>query len=254
MEQTIEINFADFELTESKNIEILNDVFKKEIKIFKEFFDLQVRLFQNHFHGFIDPYYCMQEYERIVMQSFFKINHLLFTAHKLTLKGNYGAANILLRQIFEFLILGKYVSIIKKEEMALKWLDQKQFDVYDRIIKLLEKPNKKSFHDFWIIVCTLAHATTASHQINLNASDNLKQIRECFSLLLLLQRCNYHLLSICIINKRISYHSEVYGNFKSENSILKKTARVLKKDIYALFSSTGTQLIKDYESKWSLKK
>lgn len=250
----MEANFKDFELTESKNSKLINEVFKKELNLFKEFFDNQSKLFQNHFYGFIDPYYRMQEHERITIQSFLKINHLLFTGVTLTIKGNYGAANILLRQIFEFLILGKYISLIKKEEVALRWLDQRQFDVYDKVIKLLEKPNKKNFHDFWIIICNLAHATTGSHQITLKASNNINQIHESLILVLLLQRCNYHLLSVCLINKKLTYRSEFYGGFKSENSNLKKTARALKRDIYALFTSAGTQLINDYESEWILKK
>lgn len=254
MGDLFETSFEDFELTELKNSNAINEVFKNEIKIFKEFFDIQLKLFQNHFHGFNDPYYGIQDYERIVGQSFLKTNYLLFTANNLTIKGNYGSANILLRQIFEFLILGKYVSLVKDEDMALKWLDQRQFDIYDKVIKLLEKPNKKNFQDFWIMVCKLAHATTVSHQIILKAPDNTEQIHATFSLLLLLQRCNYHLLSRCLINKKLSYRSEFFGGFKTENSNLKNSARILKKDIYSLLSSSGVDLLKDYESKWFFKK
>lgn len=254
MSETFEISFEEFVAVETENSKITNEVFKREFEIFKDFFDIQLKLFKNHFGGYIDPYYGMEEYERIVVQSFLKANHLLFIVVELNKKGNYGAANILLRQIFEFLVLGKYVNLIKDEEMALRWLNQRQFDVYDKVIRLLEKPSKKNFHDFWIIICSLAHATTSSHQIILKANSNVSHIRQSLVIGLLLQRCNYHLLSVCLINRKLIYRSEFYGGLKSENSELKQAARKLKREIYALFSSDGIELLKDFESKWVLKK
>lgn len=254
MEDNLEHDFNEFKLTESKNRKAINKVFKKEIDIFKTFFDLQLKLFQNHFHVYSDPYYYIENRERIVLQSFHKTNHLLYTAINLIMNGNFGATNILLRQIFEFLILGKYVTIIKNEKIAEHWLNQKQFDIYDKVIKLLEKPRKSNFHNFWIMICKLTHATTVSHQISLKAPQNSEQIHGSLILILLLQRCNYHLLSTCLINRKLTYRSEFYGDFKSENSKLKNEARNLKSKISNLLSSEGKKLIKDYECKWILKK
>lgn len=254
MDDNFEINFDEFKSTEKKNTEVLNEVYEKEIKIFKGFFDVQLKLFQNHIHGFLDPYYSMEEYERIVMQSFFKTNHLLYTSLNLITKGNFGSANILLRQIFEFLIVGKYMCIVKNEKISEKWLNEGQFDIYDKVIRLMDKPDKKSFRVFWIMICKLAHATTVSHQVGLKAPSNSSQIYGSLVLVLLLQRLNYHLLSSCLINRKLIYRSEFYGGFKDENSSLKIKARSLKSEVFNLLSPEGCQLVKDYESKWSFKK
>jgi hypothetical protein len=224
-----------------------------KLEFLRSFLTFQLRLFHNHAFSLFDPYYGVEEYERIIGQSFLKTNYLLFTANSLITKGNYGAANILIRQIFEFLILGKYVSSVKDEEMALKWLDVRQFDIYDKVIKLLEKSNKQNFHNFWIRICKHSHATTVSHQIILNASKNAEDIRTSFALILLLQRCNYHLLSSCLLNRDLVYRSGYYG-FKNENSKLKNNAKELKKEIYKLFTSSGKELLRDYEGKWVFKK
>src|SRR5574343_193293 len=145
-EDRLEANFYDFKSTEERNIRAISKTYETEIDIFKRFFNVQNKLYINHVGGILDPYYGIEDYERILLQAFTKTNHLLYTSLNLTNSGNYGASSILLRQIFEFQILGKYAYTIKDEKMYQKWLDGKQFDIYDKIIKLLDKPAKGNFH------------------------------------------------------------------------------------------------------------
>lgn len=142
---TSEITFNDFKLITKGNITKSNVLLKFRIELFIDLFDIQQKLFYNHLPGTFDPYYGIQEYERIIIQSYIKNIYLLYSSHNLLMLGNYGAANILLRQIFEFLLLGKYVNIKRSNNLAEKWLSRKQFDIYDNIIRLFEKPDKKEF-------------------------------------------------------------------------------------------------------------
>lgn len=249
-----EILIKDFQRTEKENTKASKQSLKNNIAIFESFFEVQQKLFDNHFWGVLDPYYGLQNYERIVMQSFRKNIHLLYIAHNLTVQGNYGSANILLRQVFEFLILGKYAFIKKDDSMATKWLNRHQFDIYNKILKYLEKPSKTNFHNYWKIICIQAHATTSSHQITYKFEENKSQIHATSGFILLLLRCNYHLLSVCFINTRLSFRSEFYHYLKKSNSQLKVKARLLKKQILNMYSPLGKELIKDYETKWFFKK
>lgn len=254
MEDSLELSFSEFELTEKENLQAVNKGFKAEVELFKQFFDLQLNLFQNHVKGALDPYYGLQEYERIIIQAFLKTNSLLYSAFNLVIKGNFGSANVLLRQAFEFLILGKYVSAVKDEVMASRWLNNGQFDIYDKVIRLLATPNKKNLHDYWIIACQLAHASMVANQVIFKARDNFSKIHASLIMILIFQRCNYHLLSICLINKKLIYRSEFYGGFKIKNSNLKSEARGYKSKILNLLSPDGIKLVKDYECKWTFKK
>ncbi|MES2863528.1 MAG: hypothetical protein V4666_05380 [Bacteroidota bacterium] len=253
MEDKLEASFEDFKSTENRNIRAINKAYEIEIDIFKRYFNIQNKLFVNHVGGLLDPYYGIEDYERILLQAFTKTNHLLYASLNLTNSGNYGASSILLRQIFEFQILGKYAYTIKDEKMSQKWLDGKQFDIYDKVIKLLDKPSKVNFHTFWLMLCKLSHATTSSHQIEFKAPKNADQIHASLIIILMLQRCNYHLLTSCFITKKLTYRSEYYLNLKKENSALKNEARLIKKEISNLLSSDGKKLIKDYESTWNFK-
>ena len=249
-----EIRYSDIESKILKNQLKSRELLKDKTDLFLNFFNIQQELFHINYPGIFDPYYFLQEYERIIIQSYFKNIYLLFTCHNLILSGNYGAANILQRQIFEFLLLGKFVCLKKDNEKAIKWLSRKQFDVYDNIIKLLEKPNKKSFHDLWIILCSYSHATTSSYQIGFNFKENKTNIFGSYIILLLFTRCNYHLLNSQFLNKRLLYRSNYYGSNTTKNKELKLRASNLKKSILELFSDEGKKIICDYESTWAFKK
>lgn len=238
---------------EKKNSLLSKELLSTQILLFDEFFTIQQKLFKNHFNGVLDIYYGLQEFERITIQSYFKSIHLLYTAHNLTLNGNYGAANAIIRHIFEFQLLGKYFSIKKGDELATRWLDQRQFDVYDTVIKRLNPPAKQHFHSLWIYVCNFTHATTASYQVGLDFQKNREQIFLTYHLLLLLLRCNYHLLNSCFINGRFRHRSEygIFGDHRKDNQLLRKKASIIKKAIYNCLSPNGKNLIKAYESTWS---
>lgn len=249
----MEVSFEDFRSTEEHNTLVINKNFQVEIELFKCFFDIQNELLLNHINGFVDPYYHMKDYEKIIVQSFIKTNHLLYTSLSLTCSGNFGASNILQRQIFEYQVLGKYTFTTKEEKMIQKWLDGNQFDIYDKVIKRLNQPSKDNFHHFWRRLCVQCHATTSSHQIEFKASPNEEYIHESLIIILMLLRCNYHLLTSCLLTNKLIYRSEHYFNKKKENASLKSEARLLKKRILSLLSISGKNLIKDYESTWSFR-
>ncbi|HTF02905.1 MAG TPA: DUF5677 domain-containing protein [Bacteroidia bacterium] len=250
MSDSSPVTFADFTNHELKNHLASSETLKEQITFFITFFDIQQGLFRNHFTGMLDLYYTVQQHERVALQAYVKIIHLAYNTHNLIVNGNYGTANILLRQIFEFLLIGKYIMTTSDQSIANKWLDGSQLDVYDKIIKRLKSPNKKTFHDFWIVLCKLNHATTHSHQIGLTFKLNKIQILGSYSILLLLLKCNYHLLNSHFINRKLKYYSDHLCGCSNENSKLRIGARTVKKSISGRLSPDGRSLIKHYESRW----
>lgn len=110
---------------------------KKHIQLFISLFDTQQGLIKNHIGGILDPYYGITPTKRVLLQSYFKNSDLLLTSSNLIIQGHYGASMIIMRQIFEFLLIGKYSFLTEKEGFINRWLDGKQINVYDEIIKKL---------------------------------------------------------------------------------------------------------------------
>lgn len=117
----------------------------------------------------------------------------------------------------------------------------------------MRNQTKKSFHEFWSILCIYSHATTSSNQIGLDFDKHEEEIFKSYTFLLMFARCNYHLLNSHFINNRLQYRADLYGD-KSTNKKLRMNAVIVKTLIYDLFSEQGKRLIKDYEGEWKLKK
>lgn len=87
--EVIEKYFYEFQKTQETTYKLLSEEFKNDIEKFQRFFDLQQRLFYNHLPGVFDTSYVLEEYERIIIQSYLKTNHLIFSVHQLILRGDY---------------------------------------------------------------------------------------------------------------------------------------------------------------------
>ncbi len=245
--------YNEFLSAQKSTYEYLSDNFMKDIQLFKSFFDLQESLFYNHLPR-TSNLYQFQKYEQIVVQSYVKSSHLIFTSHELILRGDYGTARILMRQIFEYLILGKYVQITKDDDIAKKLLAARQFNVYDKIIRLLNKPNKKNLFEFWKLLSNQTHASTKSFQIGINYELNFAEILATYRINLIFLCCKNSLLKNNFINNQLRYYSEEFGFKKEENQIIKSQLRETEKEIMKLLSKLGTDLINDYRSQWEFKK
>ena len=242
---------ADLKNKFIENTDNVRIILINQTREFESFYDDQTELFNNHFPFVQDPYYDLRNHEQIVLQSFYKAHTLLFTSYKLLLDGNYGASNMLIRGVFEYLLVGKYFSVKKDPALSDKWLTGSNFDVYDKAIKCLQTQQKQAFHEFWRICCNDNHAMTHSLQIGFDISDKTDDIRETFSRLVIMQICCYHLLSSHIINNRLKYRSEFYGRHKNRNSELKASIAVNIMHLKARIAPIGHKLIGNYKAKWT---
>jgi len=201
--------------------------------------------------GILDPYYKFSNARRVALQAHVKNTDLFFTSSNLIIQGHYGAARVILRQVFEFLFIGKYASLTHKDGFINRWLEGKQVNIYDETIKRLVSPDKEEFHNLWVFICDATHATVFSNQISFDFETNKKEITNTYAILLMLYCCNYHLLSTWILNKSLIYRSEYYGNHKAENTALKKEARLLIKAVRQNLSDRGAKFLNNYTKQWN---
>lgn len=254
MEHIIGQTYDELNTILKHNEAIVKKQLENQIRHFVSLYDIQQKLIKNHSFGFVDPYYGMTTVKQVLLQSYFKNSDLFLASSNLILQGHYGAARIIMRQIFEFLLIGKYCFLTKKEGFTNRWLAGKQIDVYGEIIKKLIKPDKKEFHDFWIMICKFTHATTFSNQASFNYEENKLEIRASYYILLILLCCNYHLLSRCVIDYKLIYRSNVYGDHKLDNTNLKVKAKEIITKVKKDLAPAGITLIKTYCGNWKYSK
>ncbi len=134
-------SIKQFEKAELEHFNYFSDFLSNEINLFEKNINLQSFVLNGCLTMFtIYPY---SDVDSIVLQAHIKSVYLLYNAHKLTLQGNQGIAKSLFRQIFEYQLICKYFHVQNNDEEAKKWLDNRQFDVYDKVLKKLVKPSKK---------------------------------------------------------------------------------------------------------------
>lgn len=159
-----------------------------------------------------------------------------------------------MRQIFEYLILGKFVHIKKNNGIAEKWLDDRQFDVYDKVIRLLKEPDKKNFYEFWKMLSNQAHAGTTSFQIVISPEITFDEIISTYRMNLIFLCCKNILLNDNFINNKLKYRSEKLGLLKDENKEIKIKLKEVEKEILKLFTESGASIVSDFKKKWEFKK
>jgi hypothetical protein len=246
----IETYFNEFVINQEEAYKNLTIELENENELFRNFFDFQQKLFLNHYPG---VQYTFESNESIVLQAYWKSTHLLFSVNHLILHGDYGSARVLMRQIFEYLILGKYIYTIKDNQIADQWLNGNQFNLYDKIIKLLKVPDKKHFHNLWIMLSKLVHAGSSSIQIGIvkKADDD---IILSYGINLILLCCKNHFLQKCFITNKLAYFTERYGKYKEENIELRKKLRYLEIKAKSFLGEDGIAVINDYKRNWEFKK
>lgn len=163
-------------------------------------------------------------------------------------------ANILLRQVFEYLVIGKYFYKQQNEIWAEKWLEDRKYEVYDKILRLLKIPDKKHLCDFWKVLCSLAHATPSSQQISLDGQFNEIDIELSYNVVLILLCCKHVLVNYFYSNRKLMRLIKLSPEVAKEMVDLRQKSAAWIKETTSLFSVDGIKVLKDYKRYWVFKK
>ena len=101
----------------------------------------------------------------IILSTLIKGMHNLEAVLRLTMDGSVGPARIIVRNIFEFLVMGKYILLHDDQVAREKWDQIEYINLDRRIFKNTVYPdnkNKEAFIDWWAHLCRYSHATRAS--------------------------------------------------------------------------------------------
>jgi len=119
----------------------------------------------------------------------------IYAAFILTQRGQYAAARVIFRNIYESLIILKTVSITDDQKLLNDWLDGKCINMRKRIFEKITSPQSKEMRSLWDDLCRFCHGTVVSGQWK-NDYNKIKQdLMYNYVVLEMLLYMNYHVLN-----------------------------------------------------------
>ena len=243
-----------YQQQEQENQVFLGKKLEIQVNLFIQGFNCQEQMTFYYLNALGMWEYNERNFDKVLMQACVKISYLLYNAHQLLLRGEYGVANILLRQVFEYLVIGKYFYKQQNEIWAEKWLEDRKYEVYDKILRLLKIPDKKHLCDFWKVLCSLAHATPSSQQISLDGQFNEIDIELSYNVVLILLCCKHVLENYFYSNRKLMRLIKLSPEVAKEMVDLRQKSAAWINETTSLFSEDGLNVLKDYKRYWVFKK
>lgn len=241
----MEIFYGDFECSQEASKKTLSDGLKDPISDFKAYFDLQ----QTHTYEIAEIIIDkdLQSSERVLFHCIIKSSHLIFSANKLVLSGDFGIARILFREIFEYLLVGKY--IYYNRGFADKWLGKEEFKVKRQLWDRLKSPKAEQLITFWNLLCNQAHSKVNSGQIGIREND-YTEVLASFKINLLLLRLKKHLIEL-FTALEFELRPAFFRNYERLLDFNDKTTMFYEKKLEVHFIEEGIKVINDYCENWN---
>lgn len=244
--------FDEFSNICSVNKTCIENEYSNQIEITKKIFNIQYFLAMKYgaylYYGLV----FKEKHTELIWSAFLKSMYSFHSAFDLNNKGLIGSSRILMRYIFEFLIIGKYASLSGDDIFLSRWENGEEIWMSKDIFKKILYPNSQEIKNVWKLFCGFAHGTKRSQQADLNWKENKNEISLNFILIWMLLEINYHLLNSHIINDKMRYYLREYGDYEEIihfKNIIKKIFNLTKK----WMGNEPKKVIYDYKLTWKFK-
>lgn len=254
--------------------------FAKKICLIKKLMDFQVSLTDMYFRQILVKEKLRLRYDEntVVTNALLKQIYLSYSIMLLLENTFYGSARVLLRQFFEFLIIGKF-SEFDSSNIIQKWESKmeesgREHDInlsQDIFNKIKMKKNISELQKMWKILSDYSHPTKFAQQVpHFSTSDdhftwiteNYGDIHYTFDLFFTLICMNYHLLNSNWGRKAkgwdFGHYRDSEGHWAIEKYIKEKIKNTIKEyfEINKKYKGINTELQKaifQYRQSWSAK-
>jgi hypothetical protein len=194
-----------------------------------------------------------REAERTAFYIFDKSKYALFDALQLISRGAFGSARILLRQVFEGLMIAKVCMVSDDERLALKWRDGAQIYLGRDVFKRFQKPDPEPLSELWGHFSDYTHASRFAQQRTARIKDDIEftEVGVSFVYLENMVECSYHLLNSLILRRDMVYYAREYGKNYTVPE-LRLSAKQHFRDSRVRFGPGAIMLLRTYKSTWTL--
>lgn len=139
--------------------------------------------------------FCGDEFLQMVFSSVYKNILSLYTCLKMNEVGLYGQSNIIYRNIFEYLMINKFILTTNSKRMNKHWNEAKNISINDGVIKKIQFPDVSNLNKFWKDLCNWNHATIISGQILDDNDIKSRELKASLNILIMLLIMNYNFLT-----------------------------------------------------------
>lgn len=196
--------------------------------------------------------FCGDEYFDMTFSLIYKNILSLYTCFKLNIYGLYGEANIIYRNVYENLMIGKFVLLTNSKKTYIRWSEGREIQISKDIINKIQKPNQETFKLFWKDLCQWSHATISSGQILSQNDHESEELKNSICVLKILLIMNYNYLTKNAYNKH-NYYMKKYGkDIWNEYKKLKSEFYSLKRKSIRNISDFGIKVIDDFSEVWEI--
>lgn len=163
-------------------------------------------------------------------------------------QGHIGSAEMLFRNVYEGLVIYKYIAVFKDFDLYSKWENGKQINLKkDVFSKLFKKPSVESV-EFWDFLNKYTHATIYSQDNILECSDSRRS--NFYSILTVLVEMNYNFFNSFVLSA-YNYYLKYY--FSDVYALEKNKIREMLKKMTKMVDERCKKVIKEYKSRWNEK-
>lgn len=220
----------------------------------EQLYSIQYRIAAHHFAFISNGFTSRYIYEGLAWTAYFKNMHTLYTIIELMKKGLVGSLRILLRYVYEFLVIGKYTVISKNHRLAEMWEAGDEVRMERDVFKKIRYPRSESLKHLWKNLCRLAHGTIFSQQGSLDIKDIRNELSFDFIVVAMLLEMNYHYLNTHLITSKLRYYVSYYNaeEFKKMKKQRKKAKQIMKV-LRTYMKPEAKSAVYDYKRTWQVR-
>ena len=175
----------------------------------------------------------------------------IYAAFCLTQRGEYVAARVLFRNIYESLIILKTIVITSRQDLEGRIINLK-WDIFKKI----EHPKSKEMEELWVDLCRFCHGTIFSKQLSYDYHENRHDIGYNYVVLKMLLYMNYHVLNRYIFSDNMKAMAD--RNICDFDGLSLKDKRKLLRDQLKLVKNglrkVPQRVLIDFAKVWRFKK
>jgi len=247
------MQFQELERQRQINRYLSQEKFSERILAIQECMNAQDKYIEL-FYGFIGKHNLTQhsDAETPIISALIKNEIAIYSSLILTIDGLYGSGLVLLRSVYEALMIAKFSFLRQRDNLISKWIAGETIYLSKTILKKILVPDITELKALWENLCKPSHATIYSYQITMKFEEIENEISVNLAIISMLLCCNFHLINKhYVTNSMIDlvkrYHSQE-GEFQSRRDSAKTATQSLTK----FLSQSGRQVIKEYSRVWKL--
>jgi hypothetical protein len=235
------------------NSEVITEVAKHDLTRIETILDLQYKIACYHVWAFGTPMHPRTDLTQLLFSAFHKNLFGFFSSLELARMGLFGPANVLLRQVWEWLVLGKFCSLSQDSGVLERWIDGESIALGRHVFSRVGEPDMGPIRDLWSDLCRFAHATKFSHQISFDVrgEHTLAGTFDTIAVIYALLECNYLLLNRHLITPTLIYYARRYcENYRVGEH--KQDLRVLFREARKFIAPELRQAVRSYRLAWTI--